>query len=715
DADPKVRVAALVCALCVDLTVFYARASVETPGVPVRLSVLWGFALLRFWALAAATRLTLGRVRRLLLRVITAHSLLPAVFETGSTALYPGEEAGGRCGRLADARCWLLFVAASLSAALFWEVTIPDSDEDAAAAAREQKKKARVQFLRVVKLYRPDYPLLGGGLVFLTLAVVCEMSIPFYTGQIIDILGSQYQRNQFRSALLFMGLYSLGSSLSAGCRGGILTCAIGSFTCRMKLQLFGALTKQEIGFFEVTKPGDITNRLSNDTVRMGESVCLNVNVLLRTFIRTVGMITLMMSLSWKLTLLILLETPVTGLVQNIYDTHDQRLQLAMQDSMAEASEAVREVLSNVNVVRSFNAEQHEAGRYGRSLVKTQDLKTRRGCFRAVSLLVQRLTGLCTQVLMLYYGRQFIQSGQMTVGSLLSFMLYQSDVGTNIRTLVYCVGATLKSVGAAERVFEYMDRRPVVSTDGTLRPDDLSGHVRFNRLTFAYPSNPDRTVLQDLSLELKPGRMTALVGPSGGGKTTCVSLLERFYEPQAGEILLDNEPLKSYDHGFLHRKVAMVGQDPVLFSGSIRDNIAYGLTDCSMEEVQEAARLAHAHDFIQQMGRGYDTEVGEGGGQLSKSEKQRIAIARALVRRPQIIILDEITSSLDTESESEVQQALSGLPDRTLLVIAHKLSTIEKADQIVVISGGVVEDRGSHQDLMEKKGSYYKLVEKLFAE
>lgn len=542
-----------------------------------------------------------------------------------------------------------------------------------------------------------------------------EMFIPFYTGRVIDILGSNYQENDFLSALIFMGLYSLGSSVSAGCRGGLLTCAIHSFTCRIKVMLFGALTKQEIGFFETIKTGEITSRLSKDTTLMGRTVCLNVNVLLRTFIKTMGMISLMLSLSWKLTFLVLMETPITGLIQNIYDTHYQRLSLAMQDSMALANEAANEVVSGIRVVRSFNTEKHETRRYDNCLMDTHKLSIRQSTVRAVYLLARRLTGLVMQVFVLYYGRLFIQRGQMTTGNLVSFILYQSDLGDNIRTLTYIFGDMLNSVGAAGKVFEYLDRKALVSTDGKLQPDQLRGHINFRSLNFTYPANPNKTVLQDFSLELKPGQMMALVGPSGEGKSTCVSLLERFYEPQDGEIQLDGKPLKSYDHQFLHKKIAVVNQDPVLFSGTIRQNIEYGLKGCSLDKIKEAAMKANAHDFIMQLEKGYDTEVGEGGGQLAKSERQRIAIARALVRQPKVLILDEITSSLDTESENKIQQSLSSIPNQTLLVIAHRLKTIENADQIVVVSGGKVEERGTHQELMDMKGSYYKLKEELFTE
>uniref|UniRef100_A0AAQ4RRB7 Transporter associated with antigen processing, subunit type a n=1 Tax=Gasterosteus aculeatus aculeatus TaxID=481459 RepID=A0AAQ4RRB7_GASAC len=690
---------ALVSAVCVDLSLFYAAGLVATRSVFGHFARLWLHAALRCSALSAVTLLTLGDLNPLLIRVIASHSLLPAVFETGTKALYREET---ECGPSADARCWLVCAAASLVGALFWEISVPDAED--AAAGKEKKQKARVLFLRVLALYKPEYLLLLGGLLMLTLAVLCEMFIPFYTGRVIDILGTQYRPNEFVSALLFMGLYSLGS---AGCRGGFLMCAISAFTCRIKVQLFGALTRQEIGFFETTKTGEITSRLSKDTTLMGRAVCLNVNVLLRTFIKTLGMISLMMNLSWKLTFLVLMEVPITSLIQNIYDTHYQVKGRFMRDI-----ELTRGSKGSIHVVRSFNTEKHEARRYDDRLMDTHILKTRQNAVSAVYLLARRVRSLGMQVVMMYYGRLFIRSGQMTTGNLVSFILYQSDLGDNIRTLTYIFGDMLNSVGAAGKVFEYLDRKAQVSMEGKLKPDQLTGNVVFRNLSFAYPTYPDKT---DFSLELKSGQMTALVGTSGKGKSTCVSLLQRFYEQQDGEILLDNEPLKSYDHRFLHKKIALVSQEPVLFSGSIRDNIAYGLAECSLDEIQEAARKANAHDFIMKLEKGYDAEVGEGGGQLSKSQRQQIAIARALVRQPQVLILDEITSSLDMTSENKIHQALASCPNQTLLVIAHKLRTIQRADQIVVIDGGRVQERGTHQELMELKGSYYRLREELFEE
>uniref|UniRef100_A0A8C7PER9 Transporter associated with antigen processing, subunit type a n=1 Tax=Oncorhynchus mykiss TaxID=8022 RepID=A0A8C7PER9_ONCMY len=655
--------------------------------------------------------LTLGSIKPVFKRWLAVHCFLAPVYETGRLILYGGSTESA-CGSLGGPSLWLLCTAAAAAAALFWETTFPDSNGE--SNGKEKTQKARVLFMRVLHFYRPDTLLLVGAFIFLSLAVLCEMFIPFYTGKVIDILGTQYKWNNFLTAIILMGLYSLGSSFSAGCRGGLFMCAINSFTSRMKVELFGALVKQDIGFFETIKTGDITSRLSTDTTLMARAVALNVNVLLRTLIKTVGMLSLMMSLSWKLTLLMLMETPVTGLLQSVHDNY-YLVWYTVQDSIARANEAAGETVAGIRTVRSFKTEQHEAGRYNDRLMDTHNLKTRRDTVRAVYLLLRRLTALVMQVAMLYYGRLFIQRGQMSTGNLVSFILYQSDLADNIRTLIYIFGDMLNSVGAAGKVFEYLDREPQVSTKGTLQPETLTGHVQFHNLSFSYPTRQERKVLQGFSLELRPGQLTALVGPSGGGKSTCVSLLERFYQPQQGEILLDGLPLQSYQHHYLHRKVAMVGQEPVLFSGSIKDNIAYGLADCSLERVQEAARRANAHSFISHLEKGYDTDVGERGGQLSGGEKQRIAIARALIREPQVLILDEVTSALDTESEHMVQEALASCPSQTLLVIAHRLKTIERADQIILIDQGTVQEQGTHQELMDRKGSYYKLRERLFTE
>ncbi|XP_061110024.1 antigen peptide transporter 2a isoform X1 [Conger conger] len=712
-------------AICLDLAVCSALHYVAKFGLPPSLSPSGWQSLAQIWMLAglrwALVRLfcvvlTKSGSKAVLHRCVTAICLLGPVYESGLLALFE-KHPEHWSGSLSSPGKTLIAATATAIASLFWEVNFPDSRGDACGMSNgtERKQRARALFMRVIRYSIPDALFLCGAFVFLAFAVICEMFIPFYTGKVIDILGSHYQPTSFVTAIFYMGLFSMGSSVGAGLRGGLFMCSLSRLNKRVRVMLFQALVKQEIGFFEVTKTGDLTSRLATDTTLMSQSVAMNVNILLRSLINMVGVLVLMVSLSWKLTLVTFIEFPLIAISQKIYNNRYEKLSKEVQDSIARANDTAGECVAGIRTVRSFNTERSEARRYDERIMVTHDLKTRRDTVRAVYLLFRRLVTLAVQFLMLYYGRQLIKRGEMSTGNLVSFILYQENMGSYVRMLVYICGNMLNSVGAAAKVFEYLDREPQVSTEGELQLETLRGHVQFQDLTFSYPTRPDCPALQGFSLEMKPGHMTALVGASGGGKSTCVSLLERFYQPQEGEILLDGQPLHRYQHKYLHSKVAMVGQEPVLFSGSIRDNIAYGLTECPLERVQEAARKANAHGFISKLEHGYDTDVGERGSQLSGGQKQRIAIARALIRQPQVLILDEVTSSLDTESEHMIQQALASCPSQTLLVIAHRLKTVEKADQIVVIDQGQVLEQGTHQELMDKKGNYYKLRERLFSE
>nr|XP_032630902.1 antigen peptide transporter 2-like isoform X2 [Chelonoidis abingdonii] len=461
--------------------------------------------------------------------------------------------------------------------------------------------------------------------------------------------------------------------------------------------------------------GDLTSRLSKDTTMMSRSVPANANIFLCSLVKALGLYGFMLGLSWRLTLLTLIEMPLTMAAQNLYNARHQAVLRAIQDSMAHSSEIVRESVSSIETVRSFATEEEESQRYKAALAKTHQLKKRHNLERELYLLFCQLLHLAVQALMLYCGYQQICAGLLTKGSLVSFILYQWDAGGCVKTLACTFEDLLSNVGAAEKVFEYLDREPAVRTNGTRAPELLQGHVSFRNVSFSYPFRPDRQVLKAVSFELRPGEVTALVGLNGSGKTTCVGLLERFYEPQAGEILLDGAPIREYDHRYLHRQVALVGQEPVLFSGSIRENIAYGLGGCGEEQVTRAARAAHASGFIMELDSGFETDVGEKGGQLSAGQKQRIAIARALIRQPAVLILDEATSALDTESECAIHQSVLSQGPWTVLVIAHRMQTVENADRIVVLEGGAVAEEGTHAELMGRKGPYYRLVQRDLAE
>uniref|UniRef100_A0A671NKP7 Transporter associated with antigen processing, subunit type t, teleost specific n=1 Tax=Sinocyclocheilus anshuiensis TaxID=1608454 RepID=A0A671NKP7_9TELE len=417
-----------------------------------------------------------------------------------------------------------------------------------------------------------------------------------FADSIIDILSGKYQHTNFSWAIGLMALCSFGSSMFGGMHGGMFMCSLSRLNKRIRHMLFQNLMKQEMSFFEENKPGSLTSRLISDTDKMGRSVAMNVNVLLRSLVKTCGMLFFMLRLSWQLTLLTCIEMPLLAFIQNSYNNISQ-LHKALQDCNAETTELASSVIGSMKTVRSFKAEHQEQQRYEQTLNRKLQILRRKGIYSAIHLLIRRFITVGLKVAMLFQGRNLISSGQLSSGSLFAFVFYQKDMVTNMKHLVYIYGDMLNTVGSAVKVFQLLDRKPQMREAGDLAPEKVEGRLTFEKVTFSYHSRPNEKALKSVTLELSPGKLTALVGPTGGGKTSCVCLLQRFYEPQEGEVLLDEEPLHHYQHQYLHKKVAMVSQDPVLFSGSVRYNIEYGLKDCTLERVKEAARKANRCSLV----------------------------------------------------------------------------------------------------------------------
>uniref|UniRef100_A0A8C0GLH4 ABC transmembrane type-1 domain-containing protein n=2 Tax=Chelonoidis abingdonii TaxID=106734 RepID=A0A8C0GLH4_CHEAB len=584
----------LLCDLVLLTLLGWGVPSLAPLGLPatwleaaVRFLGLWGV-----WGLLAPDRPHLSPPRAL-----AALCLLPPLYLTLRSCLPlpdmpPALLAGAPWA-------WLLLSYGAMGLAQLTWGALGQGDRAGGPRAEDTERESRATLRRLVELSRPDLPFLSGAFIVLTLGVIGEMFIPYYTGRVIDILGSSYGP-AFTTAIVLMGLTSFGSSLAASCREGLFMFTLSRLNIRIRQLLFSSLVRQELAFFQQVKTGDLTSRLSKDTTMMSRSVPANANIFLCSLVKALGLYGFMLGLSWRLTLLTLIEMPLTMAAQNLYNARHQAVLRAIQDSMAHSSEIVRESVSSIETVRSFATEEEESQRYKAALAKTHQLKKRHNLERELYLLFCQLLHLAVQALMLYCGYQQICAGLLTKGSLVSFILYQWDAGGCVKTLACTFEDLLSNVGAAEKVFEYLDREPAVRTNGTRAPELLQGHVSFRNVSFSYPFRPDRQVLKAVSFELRPGEVTALVGLNGSGKTTCVGLLERFYEPQAGEILLDGAPIREYDHRYLHRQVALVGQEPVLFSGSIRENIAYGLGGCGEEQVTRAARAAHASGFIMEL-------------------------------------------------------------------------------------------------------------------
>ncbi|XP_025914541.1 ATP-binding cassette sub-family B member 9 isoform X2 [Apteryx rowi] len=501
-------------------------------------------------------------------------------------------------------------------------------------------------------------------------------------------------------------------SFAAGIRGGVFTLVFARLNLRLRNCLFRSLVAQEMSFFDENRTGDVISRLTSDTTIVSDLVSQNINIFLRNVVKATGVIIFMFSLSWKLSLVTFMGFPIIMLVSDVYGKYYKKLSKEVQSALAKANNTAEETISAMKTVRSFANEEAEADVYWQKLQQVYKLNRREALAYTYYVWSSGLTLLVVQVSILYYGGHLVISGQMTSGNLISFIIYEFVLGDCMESVGSVYSGLMQGVGAAEKVFEFIDRQPTMVNDGSLAPDHVDGQVEFRNVTFSYRTRSSTQVLENVSFTLRPGQVTALVGPSGSGKSSCVNILENFYPLQDGQVLLDGRPIATYDHKYLHSVISLVSQEPVLFARSIADNISYGLTSASFESVVQAAQKANAHAFITELQDGYHTEAGEKGAQLSGGQKQRVAIARALIRNPPILVLDEATSALDAESEHAIQQAIYGdLQNHTVLVIAHRLSTVEKAHNIVVLDKGRVVQQGSHKELMEEGGLYCKLVQR----
>ncbi|NWW59414.1 ABCB9 protein, partial [Ifrita kowaldi] len=578
---------------------------------------------------------------------------------------------------------------------------------------RDKREEAAGPTIHKLLSYtKPDAFFLGIASFFLLVAALGETFLPYYTGLAIDGIVVQKSMDRFSTAVLVMSLLAIGSSFAAGVRGGVFTLIFARLNIRLRNCLFRSLVSQEMSFFDENRTGDVISRLTSDTTIVSDLVSQNINIFLRNVVKATGVIFFMFSLSWKLSLVTFMGFPIIMLVSDVYGKYYQKLSKDVQSALAKANNTAEETISAMKTVRSFANEETEANVYWQKLQQVYKLNKREAMAYTYYVWSSGLTLLVVQVSILYYGGHLVISGQMTSGNLISFIIYEFVLGDCMESIGSVYSGLMQGVGAAEKVFEFIDRQPTMVHDGSLAPDHVDGKVEFRNVTFSYRTRSATQVLQNVSFTLHPGKVTALVGPSGSGKSSCVNILENFYPLQDGQVLLDGHPINMYDHKYLHSVISLVSQEPVLFARSIADNISYGLTSASFESVVQAAQKANAHSFITELQDGYHTEAGEKGAQLSGGQKQRVAIARALIRAPPILILDEATSALDAESEHAIQQAIYGdLQNHTVLVIAHRLSTVERAHNIIVLDKGRVVQQGSHKELMEEGGLYSKLVQR----
>ncbi len=485
----------------------------------------------------------------------------------------------------------------------------------------------------------------------------------------------------------------------------------------IRRDVYERIIRLPMAYFGEHRVGELSSRLSADLSLISETLITTVPQMVRQSVMLVVGLVFIFIFSSQLSLFMLASVPVIILLVAIFGRKIRQQSRAAQDELAHTSVVVEETLQGITNVKAFGNESYESNRYRTGLKSFVDATIHaarsRGAF--VSFIIFALFGVIA--LVIWYGGRLLVSGRIAPNDFFSFILFSVFVGAALGSLPEIVSQLQKAVGATQRLKEIMaeeaEAAGVTEEPQGIAGGRLSGKLELREVSFRYPSRPDVQVLKSVSFRAEPGERIALVGPSGAGKSTIIGLLLRFYDPEFGAVFFDDQPAPDYDLKFLRSQMALVPQEVMLFGGSIRENIAYGRTGATEEEIQDAARKANAHDFISGFPERYETLVGERGVKLSGGQRQRIAIARAILADPAVLLLDEATSSLDSESERLVQEALDELmKGRTSVIIAHRLATVKDADRIVVINEGRAVQTGRHEELMEERDGLYRMLAQL---
>jgi len=479
---------------------------------------------------------------------------------------------------------------------------------------------------------------------------------------------------------------------------------------------YDAMLSLPMAWFHEHRTGELIGRLSADVAIVESFVGSQLSMALRNLVQLIGGLALLLIQSPLLTLMMLGVVPPLSLGMVVLGKKIRKMSKKVQDRLAVTSGDAQESLGAIQTVQAFVREPLERDRYGRGIESAFEATVSLASWRASFMALVTVAGYAAIASILWMGGRWVVAGKISGGELAAFMIYTTIVGVALGSLAGLWGTLQRAAGATERIFEIIDTEPEIRSP--LSPLPLpagGGQVSFEQVSFRYPSRSDKLVIDGLSFTIAPGEMVAAVGPSGAGKTTLTALLYRFFDPESGRVCFEGVDIKELALAELRASMAMVEQEPVLFSGSISDNIAFGRQGATQAEIEEAARDANAHDFIVGFPEGYHTLLGERGVRVSGGQRQRLAIARALLANPRLLILDEATSNLDAESEALVQEALARLmKKRTTFVIAHRLSTVKDADRILVFDQGCLVESGDHESLMKTPGVYARLVERQLA-
>ncbi|MBL6696633.1 MAG: ATP-binding cassette domain-containing protein [Luminiphilus sp.] len=581
---------------------------------------------------------------------------------------------------------------------------------DVAPSKASVGRKARFKPLRSLLGFLWRHKLrLAAATVALVATALLQLSLGYGVQILIDDGFTNADQAGLRRAIGFILAVGFGMAVGAMTRFYLVSWLGERVSADLRSAVFNNLVGLQPEFFERNQAGEIMSRLTTDTTLLQTLIGSSVSLAARNALSLLGALTMMMITNLKLSMIIMIGVPLTLLPILIFGRRVRALSNRSQQSIAEVGSRAGEILQSIKIVQSYNRQKMEQTAFDHEVDGAFIIAKARVRQRALLTGFAILLLMAAMVGMIWSGGQDVISGNMTGGELGAFVFYAVMLGAAFATLSEVWGDLQRAAGAAERLIELLEETSSVPDTGSVQPG-CGQAINIKGLGFYYPSRPKTPALEDLTMTIQPGASLALVGPSGAGKSTLFELLQRFYDPQRGGIYYGDVDIRDIPLATWREKAALVPQSPVLFTGSVRYNIAYGKPEASLEEIKTAASIAHAHEFIAALPEGYESALGAQGVQLSGGQRQRLAIARAVLKDPEILLLDEATSALDTESEFHVQQALAQIVrERTTIIIAHRLSTVVNADQIAVVDRGKVISVGTHKELLTSCELYARLA------